>query len=173
VDRLARSGVDIPRLARAGVEVFFTQVFRDGYFHADMHPGNIFVATDPASHGKYIAVDFGIMGTLSERDQHYLAVNFLAFFRRDYQRCDRASGVGWVPPDTRMDDLEAGDSASCSSPRSTGRSPRSPSAACCSRSSARRAGSASRSSRSSSCLQKTLLNVEGLGRQLDPISISG
>ena len=98
VDRLREAGVDIPRLARAGVEVFFTQVFRDGYFHADMHPGNIFVATGGPHHGKYIAVDFGIMGTLSERDQGYLAQNFLAFFRRDYHRVATAHlESGWVP----------------------------------------------------------------------------
>jgi ubiquinone biosynthesis protein len=108
VDRLREAGVDIPRLARAGVELFFTQVFRDGYFHADMHPGNIFVAIDPPHQGKYIAVDFGIMGTLSERDQSYLAQNFLAFFRRDYHRVATAHlESGWVPPDTRVDELEA------------------------------------------------------------------
>src|SRR5204863_3871682 len=102
------AGVDIPRLARVGVEVFFTQVFRDAYFHADMHPGNIFVATDATHHGKYIAVDFGIMGTLSARDQSYLAQNFLAFFRRDYRRVATAHvESGWVPPDTRVDELEA------------------------------------------------------------------
>jgi ubiquinone biosynthesis protein len=108
VDRLREAGIDIPRLARAGVELFFTQVFRDGYFHADMHPGNIFVAVDPPHQGKYIAVDFGIMGTLSERDQSYLAQNFLAFFRRDYHRVATAHlESGWVPPDTRVDELEA------------------------------------------------------------------
>jgi ubiquinone biosynthesis protein len=105
VDRLREAGIDIPRLARAGVELFFTQVFRDGYFHADMHPGNIFVAVDPPHQGKYIAVDFGIMGTLSERDQSYLAQNF---FRRDYHRVATAHlESGWVPPDTRVDELEA------------------------------------------------------------------
>jgi ubiquinone biosynthesis protein len=108
VDRLREAGVDIPRLARAGVEVFFTQVFRDGYFHADMHPGNIFVATGGPHHGKYIAVDFGIMGTLSEEDQGYLAQNFLAFFRRDYHRVATTHlESGWVPADTRVDELEA------------------------------------------------------------------
>ena len=86
VDELREPASIIKRLARAGVEIFFTQVFRDGFFHADMHPGNIFVAIDAADHGKYIALDFGIMGTLSERDKSYLAQNFLAFFRRDYQR---------------------------------------------------------------------------------------
>ena len=76
VAALREQGIDIPRLARVGVEIFFTQVFRDGYFHADMHPGNIFVGSD----GRYIAVDFGIMGTLTDEDKNYLAQNFLAFF---------------------------------------------------------------------------------------------
>ncbi len=108
VDRLVAAGVDLKRLSRAGVELFFTQVFRDGYFHADMHPGNIFVATDNANFGKYIALDFGIMGTLSERDKSYLAQNFLAFFRRDYHRVATAHiESGWVPPETRVDELEA------------------------------------------------------------------
>lgn len=108
VDELVAAGIDLKRLARIGVEIFFTQVFRDGYFHADMHPGNIFVAIDPAHHGKYIALDFGIMGTLSETDKSYLAQNFLAFFRRDYYRVATAHiESGWVPPDTRVDELEA------------------------------------------------------------------
>jgi ubiquinone biosynthesis protein len=108
MDELAAAGVDRRQLARAGVEIFFTQVFRDGFFHADMHPGNIFVAVDPANFGKYIALDFGIMGTLSERDKSYLAQNFLAFFRRDYHRVATAHlESGWVPPNTRVDELEA------------------------------------------------------------------
>ncbi len=82
VDKLRAQNVDIPALARAGVEIFFTQVFRDGFFHADMHPGNIFVSNT----GQYIALDFGIMGTLTDVDKNYLAQNFLAFFQRDYRR---------------------------------------------------------------------------------------
>ena len=168
VDRLREAGVDIPRLARAGVEVFFTQVFRDAYFHADMHPGNIFVATDGPHHGKYIAVDFGIMGTLSERDQSYLAQNFLAFFRRDYHRVATAHlESGWVPPDTRVDELEAEIRVVLEpvfdrplSEISLGRV----------------LLQLFRASRRFNIeiqpqlvlLQKTLLNVEGLGRQLDP-----
>ena len=102
VDALREAGVDLKKLSRAGVEVFFTQVFRDGFFHADMHPGNIFVAVDAPHFGKYIALDFGIVGTLSEKDQSYLAQNFLAFFRRDYRRVATAHiESGWVPPDTR------------------------------------------------------------------------
>jgi len=108
IDELERAGIDRKRLARAGVEIFFTQVFRDGYFHADMHPGNIFVAVDPANQGKYIALDFGIMGTLSDKDKSYLAQNFLAFFRRDYRRVATAHiESGWVPADTRVDELES------------------------------------------------------------------
>src|SRR5206468_11444569 len=114
IERLKAEGIDIPRLGRAGVEIFFTQVFRDGYFHADMHPGNIFVATDAANKGKYIALDFGIMGTLSERDKGYLAQNFLAFFRRDYRRVAEAHiESGWVPKDTRADEFETAIRAVC------------------------------------------------------------
>ena len=105
---LVAAGIDLKRLARAGVEIFFTQVFRDGFFHADMHPGNIFVGVDAANHGKYIALDFGIMGTLSERDKSYLAQNFLAFFRRDYHRVATTHlESGWVPANTRVDELES------------------------------------------------------------------
>jgi len=104
VGKLRALGIDIPKLARAGVEIFFTQVFRDGFFHADMHPGNILVAAD----GRYIALDFGIMGTLNEVDKNYLAQNFLAFFRRDYRRVARAYiEAGWVPAGTRLADFEA------------------------------------------------------------------
>jgi len=108
IDELRAAGIDFKRLSRAGVEIFFTQVFRDGFFHADMHPGNIFIATDGSNHGKYIALDFGIMGMLSEKDKSYLAQNFLAFFRRDYHRVATAHiESGWVPADTRVDELEA------------------------------------------------------------------
>ena len=89
-DALVEAGVDLAALSRAGVEIFFTQVFRDGFFHADMHPGNIFVAVDAANHGKYIALDFGIVGTLTDVDKNYLAQNFLAFFQRDYKRVAQA-----------------------------------------------------------------------------------
>ncbi len=99
---LRAAGTDIRRLAENGVEIFFTQVFRHNFFHADMHPGNIFVdVTDPLA-PKYVAVDFGIVGTLDERDQNYLAENFLAFFRRDYRRVAALHiDSGWVPPGTR------------------------------------------------------------------------
>lgn len=101
---LRRQGIDLKQLAHRGVEIFFTQVFRDNFFHADMHPGNIFVAPE----GHYIAVDFGIMGSLTPRDQRYLAENFVAFFRRDYRRvAELHVESDWVPPDTRVDELEA------------------------------------------------------------------
>ncbi len=104
VEALKAAGVDLRRLAHNGVEIFFTQAFRDGFFHADMHPGNIFVTPE----GQYRAVDFGIMGTLSEEDQYYLAENFLAFFNRDYRAVARAHlRAGWVPAGTREADFEA------------------------------------------------------------------
>lgn len=104
VDALKQAGVDMRRLAHNGVEIFFTQAFRDGYFHADMHPGNIFVSPE----GQYRAVDFGIMGSLGEEDKRYLAENFLAFFNRDYRAVSEAHlRAGWVPPDTRVDEFEA------------------------------------------------------------------
>jgi ubiquinone biosynthesis protein len=110
VARLRAQGIDIQKLSRAGVEIFFTQVFRDGFFHADMHPGNIFVAAS----GHYIALDFGIMGTLTAVDQNYLAQNFLAFFRRDYRRvAETHIESGWAPKDTRVDEFETAIRAVC------------------------------------------------------------
>jgi len=108
MDALREAGADIQLLAENGVEIFFTQVFRHNFFHADMHPGNIFViATDPAK-PKYAAVDFGIVGTLSPSDQNYLAENFLAFFDRDYHRIAKLHlESGWVPEGTRIDQLES------------------------------------------------------------------
>ncbi|MEI8133001.1 MAG: AarF/UbiB family protein, partial [Leptolinea sp.] len=98
------AGVDIPKLARDGVTIFFTQVFRDNFFHADMHPGNIFVDLPD----KYIAVDFGIVGSLSLSDQRYLAENFLAFFNRDYRKvAEMHVESGWVPSSTRIEEFES------------------------------------------------------------------
>jgi ubiquinone biosynthesis protein len=167
-EALRAAGVDIPRLARAGVEIFFTQVFRDGFFHADMHPGNIFVATDATVKGRYIAVDFGIVGTLTEIDQSYLAQNFLAFFRRDYKRVAEAHiESGWAPKDTRVDEFEAAIRAVCEpifdrplKDISFGRV-------------LLRLFQTSRRFNVEIqpqlvLLQKTLLNIEGLGRDLDP-----
>jgi ubiquinone biosynthesis protein len=104
---LRRRGTNIQALAENGVAIFFTQVFRHNFFHADMHPGNIFVQTDDPENPVYAAVDFGIVGTLDARDQHYLAENFLAFFDRDYNRVARLHiDSGWVPDNVRVEDLE-------------------------------------------------------------------
>ncbi|MBX5459449.1 MAG: ubiquinone biosynthesis regulatory protein kinase UbiB [Steroidobacteraceae bacterium] len=105
---LRAAGTDIAKLARNGVEIFFTQVFRHNFFHADMHPGNIFVLVDDPANPRYAAVDFGIVGTLDPRDQHYLAENFLAVFDRDYRRVAQLHvESGWVPPGTRVDEMES------------------------------------------------------------------
>ena len=108
LEALRAAGTNIQLLAENGVEIFFTQVFRHNFFHADMHPGNIFVMhTDPEK-PKYAAVDFGIVGTLHPEDQRYLAENFLAFFDRDYNRIAKLHiDSGWVPPGTRIDQLES------------------------------------------------------------------
>jgi ubiquinone biosynthesis protein len=105
---LIEQGTDMKRLAAMGVEIFFTQVFQHNFFHADMHPGNIFVDTDNPKSPKYIAVDFGIMGTLSQTDKRYLAENFLAFFQRDYYKVAKLHvESGWVPSHTRVDEFES------------------------------------------------------------------
>jgi len=106
--RLRELGTDFRVLAENGVEIFFTQVFRHNFFHADMHPGNIFVLIDDPKRPRYAAVDFGIVGTLDERDQTYLAENFLAVFNRDYRRVATLHvQSGWVPADTRVDEMES------------------------------------------------------------------
>ena len=106
--RLRELGTDFKRLAENGVEIFFTQVFRHNFFHADMHPGNIFVLLDNPAQPRYAAVDFGIVGTLDLRDQSYLAENFLAVFNRDYRRVATLHvQSGWVPADTRVDEMES------------------------------------------------------------------
>ncbi len=105
---LLAAGTNIQKLAENGVEIFFTQVFRHNFFHADMHPGNIFVQIEDPENPKYVAVDFGIVGTLSPSDQKYLAGNFLAFFDRDYHKIAKLHlDSGWVPPETRIDELES------------------------------------------------------------------
>ncbi|MFJ3047617.1 ubiquinone biosynthesis regulatory protein kinase UbiB [Herbaspirillum chlorophenolicum] len=167
-ERLREEGVDLSKLSRDGVEIFFTQVFRDGFFHADMHPGNILVSVAPETFGRYIALDFGIVGTLNDFDKDYLSQNFLAFFRRDYKRVAEAHiESGWAPRETRVDELEAAVRA------------------CCEPIFDRPLKDISfgqvllrlfQTSRRFNVevqpqlvlLQKTLLNVEGLGRQLDP-----
>ena len=104
IESLKSKKIDLQALSERGVEIFFTQVFKNNFFHADMHPGNIFVSPE----GQYIAVDFGIMGTLSSEDQRYLAENFLAFFNRDYRRvAELHVQSGWVPESTRVDEFES------------------------------------------------------------------
>ena len=164
VDTLRARGVDIPALARAGVEIFFTQVFRDGFFHADMHPGNILVDDE----GRYVALDFGIMGALTEVDKNYLAQNFIAFFNRDYQRVAQAHlEAGWVPPDTRVEEFEAAIRAVCEPIFAR------PLKEIYFGKLLLRLFQTSRRFNVEIqpqlvMLQKTLLNIEGLGRQLDP-----
>jgi ubiquinone biosynthesis protein len=164
VARLRELGVDIPQLARNGVEIFFTQVFRDSFFHADMHPGNILVEDD----GRYVALDFGIMGTLSDTDKQYLARNFLAFFRRDYREVALAHiESGWAPKDTPQDEFETAIRAVCEpifdkplKDISFGR------VLLRLFQTSRRFGVVIQPQLV--MLQKTLLNIEGLGRELDP-----
>jgi ubiquinone biosynthesis protein len=166
--RLLENQVDIPALARTGVEIFFTQVFRDGFFHADMHPGNILVSVEGETKGRYVALDFGIMGTLTEADKTYLARNFLGFFNRDYRRVAQAHlDAGWVPATTRVDEFEAAIRAVCEPVFARplkeiyfGRL-------------LLRLFQTSRRFNVEIqpqlvMLQKTLLNIEGLGRELDP-----
>ncbi|MGD8379063.1 MAG: ubiquinone biosynthesis regulatory protein kinase UbiB, partial [Gammaproteobacteria bacterium] len=108
IETLRSHGTDMRKLSERGVEIFFTQVFRHNFFHADMHPGNIFVNIEDPADPRYIAVDFGIIGTLSPRDQHYLAENFIAFFNRDYRRvAELHVESGWVPEGTRVDEFES------------------------------------------------------------------
>ncbi len=108
IDELKQHGTDMEFLAAQGVKIFFTQVFKHNFFHADMHPGNIFVEVDNPAHPKYIAVDFGIIGTLNQSDKRYLAENFLAFFKRDYYKVAKLHvESGWVPAGTRIDEFES------------------------------------------------------------------
>ncbi len=164
VEALRAAGVNIQRLAANGVEIFYTQVFRDGFFHADMHPGNVQVAND----GRYIALDFGIMGTLTDVDKHYLAQNFIAFFRRDYKRVAEVHiESGWAPKETRVDELESAIRSVCEPifdkplrEVSFGR------VLLRLFQTSRRFGIEVQPQLV--LLQKTLLNIEGLGLQLDP-----
>jgi ubiquinone biosynthesis protein len=114
IQAIKETGMNLKKLAERGVEIFFTQVFRDSFFHADMHPGNIFVSTHDLENPQYIAVDFGIMGSLNTKDQRYLAENMLAFFKRDYQRvAELHVASGWLSPDTRIDQFEGAIRAVC------------------------------------------------------------
>ena len=164
ISLLKKNKVDIPLLAKNGVEIFFTQVFRDGFFHADMHPGNIQVRKD----GKYIALDFGIMGSLNEEDKKYLARNFVCFFKRDYRGVAEVHvESGWVPPETSVDEFENAIRSVCEpifdkplKDISFGRLLLNLFQA------ARRFNVEIQPQLI--MLQKTLLNIEGLGRELDP-----
>ncbi len=161
---LRGAGIDLSRLAANGVEIFYTQVFRDGFFHADMHPGNILVARD----GRYVAMDFGIMGTLTVTDKNYLAQNFIAFFNRDYKRvAELHIESGWAPAETRVDEFEAAIRSVCEPifdkplrDVSFGR------VLLRLFQTSRRFGIEIQPQLV--LLQKTLLNIEGLGLQLDP-----
>ena len=168
IDALRDAGIDLPALAERGVEIFFTQLVRHNFFHADMHPGNIFVDREHPERPRYIAVDFGIMGSLSEQDKRYLAENFLAFFNRDYRRVAELHVESkWVPSDTRIDEFEAAIRSVCEpifdrplKEISFGRVL------------VRLFQTARRFHMEVQpqlvLLQKTLLNIEGLGRQLYP-----
>lgn len=164
IDRLREQNIDLHKLATFGVEIFFTQVFKHGFFHADMHPGNILVAPD----GRYIALDFGIVGSLTDYDKRYLAINFLAFFNRDYHRVATAHiESGWAPPQTRAEDLESAVRAVCEPIFNK------PLAEISFGIVLMRLFETSRRFNVEIqpqlvLLQKTLLNIEGLGRQLDP-----
>ena len=164
IDAIKKNKINLSELAKNGVEIFFTQVFRDGFFHADMHPGNIQVAKS----GKYIAMDFGIMGTLNEQDKLYLAKNFAAFFKRDYREVARVHiESGWVPAETSIDEFENAIRSVCEpifnkplKDISFGKL-------------LIRLFQTSKKFNMEiqpqlTMLQKTLLNVEGLGRELDP-----
>ncbi len=164
IETLKRNNIDLKKLSETGVEIFFTQVFMHNFFHADMHPGNIFVSPE----GQYIAVDFGIMGTLSPEDQRYLAENFLAFFNRDYHRvAELHVESGWVPGNTRIDEFESAIRSVCEpiferplKEISFGR------LLLYLFQTARRFNMEIQPQLV--LLQKTLLNIEGLGRQLYP-----
>lgn len=168
IESLIEHGVNLARLSERGVEIFFTQVFKHNFFHADMHPGNIFVDLKNPDNAQYIAVDFGIMGSLNTDDQRYLAENFLAFFKRDYQRVAQLHvDSGWVPADTRVDEFESAIRSVCEpifekplKDISFGMV---------------LLGLFQTAQRFNMevqpqlvLLQKTLLNIEGLGRQLNP-----
>ncbi len=168
IDALRQHGVNLKKLSDRGSHIFFTQVFSHNFFHADMHPGNIFVSYDNPEDPKYVGVDFGIMGTLSPSDQRYLAENLLAFLNRDYRRvAELHLESGWVPSDTRVDQFESAIRTVCEpifqrplSEISFGNLL------------LRLFQTARRFNMEVQpqlvLLQKTLLNIEGLGRQLDP-----
>ncbi|OZB38085.1 MAG: ubiquinone biosynthesis regulatory protein kinase UbiB, partial [Polynucleobacter sp. 39-45-136] len=165
---LHAAGVDFKKLAADGVEIFFTQVFQYGFFHADMHPGNIMISLEPQTFGRFISLDFGIVGALSQSDKSYLALNFLAFFNRDYRRvAELHIESGWVPADTRVEELEGAVRSVCEPYFDRPLKEISLGIVLM------RLFQTSRRFKVEiqpqlTLLQKTLLNVEGLARQLDP-----
>ena len=165
---LRAAGVDFKKLAADGVEIFFTQVFEYGFFHADMHPGNISISLEPETFGCFISFDFGIVGTLSETDKNYLAQNFLAFFNRDYRRvAELHIESGWVPANTRVEELEGAVRSVCEPYFDRPLKEISLGIVLM------RLFQTSRRFKVEiqpqlTLLQKTLLNVEGLARELDP-----
>ena len=170
VEALDAAGIDRKALAAKGVRVFYTQVFRDNFFHADAHAGNIWVDSDPARKAdpRFIAIDFGIVGQLSTEDQYYLAENFMAIFNRDYRRiAELHVQAGWMPATTRIDELEAAARAVCE-PYFT----RPLSEISLAEVLVKLFRTAQRYELTLQpqliLLQKTLLNIEGVGRQLDP-----
>jgi ubiquinone biosynthesis protein len=168
IEELRSRGTDIAKLAENGVEIFFTQVFRHNFFHADMHPGNIFVQVEDPKNPRYAAVDFGIVGTLQPRDQHYLAENFMAFFERDYARIAALHiESGWVPRGTRVDELESAVRTVCE-PIFNKPLKEISFAQVLLRLFATARRFDMRIQPQLILLQKTLFNIEGLGRQLYP-----
>ncbi len=168
VARLKSLGVDFRRLSENGVAIFFTQVFKHNFFHADMHPGNIFVLTDNPAEPRYAAVDFGIVGTLDPRDQNYLAQNFVAVFDRDYRRVAQLHvDSGWVPHDTRVEEMESAIRSICEPIFDKPLKDISFAIVLLRLFEAMRRFDAHIQPQLI-LLQKTLFNVEGLGRQLDP-----
>ncbi len=167
-EELRAAGVDFKKLAADGVEIFFTQVFEYGFFHADMHPGNIMISLEPETFGRFISLDFGIVGALSESDKNYLALNFLAFFNRDYRRvAELHIESGWVPANTRVEELEGAVRSVCEPYFDRPLKEISLGIVLM------RLFQTSRRFKVEiqpqlTLLQKTLLNVEGLARQLDP-----
>jgi ubiquinone biosynthesis protein len=165
---LQEKSVNLKKLAEHGVEIFFTQVFRDCFFHADMHPGNVFVNIQDPENPIYTAIDFGIMGTLNPTDQRYLAENLLAFFKRDYRRvAELHVASGWVNPTTRIDVFESAIRTVCEPIFEQPLKDIS-----CGQLLVRLFETAAQFEMEVQpqllLLQKTLLNIEGLGRQLYP-----
>ncbi len=168
IERLRGLGTDFQKLAENGVAIFFTQVFRHNFFHADMHPGNIFVLADDPTNPRYAAVDFGIIGSLDPKDQEYLAQNFLAVFDRDYRRVATLHvESGWVPHDIRVEEMESAVRTICEPIFNKPLKDISFAAVLLRLFEALRRFDA-RIQPQLILLQKTLFNVEGLGRQLYP-----